>query len=73
MLGNEACRLHEHAARTAGGVEDAAVEGFDDFGEQADDAARRVELAALQAFDTGGFAEEVIRRCVWPGCLQRGR
>jgi hypothetical protein len=47
VLGDEARRLHEHAARTARGVEDAAVEGFDDFGEQAHDARRRVELAAF--------------------------
>jgi hypothetical protein len=31
VLGDEACRLHEHAAGAAGGVEDATVERFDDF------------------------------------------
>jgi hypothetical protein len=30
--------LDEHGARSAGGVEDAAVEGFDDFDDQLDDA-----------------------------------
>jgi hypothetical protein len=34
VLGDEARRLHEHAAGAAGGVEDAAVEGLDDLGEQ---------------------------------------
>ena len=38
VLGDEARRLHEHAAGAAGGVEDAAVEGLDDFGQQAHDA-----------------------------------
>lgn len=33
VLGDKARRLHEHAAGTAGGVEDAAVEGLDDLGE----------------------------------------
>ena len=74
VLGDEARRLHEHAAGAAGGVEDAAVEGLDDLREQPDDAARRVELAALLAFGAGELAEEVFvdaaegvvsRR--WPG------
>jgi hypothetical protein len=34
VLGDEARRLHEHAARAAGGVEDAAVKGLDHLGEQ---------------------------------------
>ena len=53
-------RLHEHPAGATGGVEDAAVKRFDDFGEQADDATRRVELAAFLAFGAGEFAEEVF-------------
>ncbi len=58
--GDEARRLHEHAAGAAGGVKDATVEGFDDFGQQLDDAARRVELAALLPFGAGELAEEVF-------------
>ena len=46
VLGHEARGLDEHAAGTARGVEDAPVVGLDDFGEEADDAAGRVELAA---------------------------
>ncbi len=53
-------RLHEHAAGAAGGVEDAAVERLDDLDDQADDAARRVELAALLALGAGELAEEVL-------------
>ena len=36
------------------------MEGFDDFGEQPDDAARRVELAAALALAHGKGAEEVF-------------
>ena len=53
LLGDEARRLHEHAAGAAGGVEDASVEGLDDLGEQLDDARRRVELAALLPLGAG--------------------
>jgi hypothetical protein len=60
MLGDKARRLHEHAAGAAGGVENAAMEGFDDFAEQPDDAARRVELAAALALAHGEGAEEVF-------------
>ena len=44
VLGNEARRGDEHAARTARGVKDAPVVGLDDFGEEADDAAGGVKL-----------------------------
>ncbi|MNR68740.1 hypothetical protein D3C85_1934910 [compost metagenome] len=33
VFGHKTRRLHEHAARPAGGVENAAVEGFNHFGE----------------------------------------
>ena len=60
VLGHEARTAHEHAARAAGGVEDAAVEGFEDFDNEADDAGRRVELAALLALGARERAEEVF-------------
>ena len=50
----------EHTARTAGWVEDAAVERFNDLGEQANNAARRVELASLLALGAGELAKEVF-------------
>ncbi len=36
------------------------MEGFDDFDQQLDDAAWRIELAALLAFGAGKLAEEVF-------------
>jgi hypothetical protein len=60
MLRHEPRRLHEHAARTARRIEDAAVVGLDHLGEQADDAARRVELATLLAFGAGELAKKVF-------------
>ena len=63
VLGDEARRLHEHAAGAAGGVEDAAVEGLDDLDEQPDDAARRVELAALLALGAWRTRRGSTRRC----------
>ncbi len=50
MLGNKSRRLHEHAARAAGGIEDAAMIRLDHFGEQLDDAGRRIEFAATLPF-----------------------
>ena len=47
VLGHEAGALDEHAARSARRVEDAAVERLQHLDQQADDAGRRVELAAL--------------------------
>ena len=73
VLGNEARRLHEHAAGTAGGVKDAAVEGFDDLGQQLDDAARRVELAAALALGHGESAEEVFVDAAEGVVVERGR
>lgn len=60
MFGNEAGALDEHAAGTAGGIEDAAVVWLEDFDEEADDAGRCVELAAFLAFGAGEFAEEIF-------------
>ncbi|MGA7394413.1 MAG: hypothetical protein WBW78_17290 [Terrimicrobiaceae bacterium] len=60
VLGHEAGGRDEHAARAARGVEDAPVVGLDDFGEEADDAGRGVELAAFLALGAGEFAKEVF-------------
>jgi hypothetical protein len=73
VLGHEARRLHEHAARAAGGVEDAAVVGLDDFGEEADDAGGRVELAAALALGHGELAEEVFVDAAEGVVVERGR
>ena len=60
VLRHEPGGLDEHAARTAGGVEDAPVVGLDDLGEEPDDAAGGVKLAAALAFGHGELAEEVF-------------
>jgi len=60
VLLHEAGGLHEHAAGTAGRVEDAPVEGFDDLDDQLDDAGGGVELAALLPLGHGELAEEVL-------------
>jgi hypothetical protein len=52
--------LDEHAARSASGVEDAAVEGFDDFDDELDDADGGEEFAAFLSFGHGELAEEVF-------------
>ena len=52
--------LDEHAARAAGGVVDAAVEGFDDLDDQLDDGGGGEELAAFLPFGHGELAEEVF-------------
>jgi hypothetical protein len=57
---HEGRRLHEHAARAAGRVEDAAVEGLQDLDDQPHDAGGRVEHAALLALLHGEVAEEVL-------------
>ena len=46
--------------------------GLDDFGEQADDAARGVELAALLALGAGELAEEVFVDAAEGVVVQRG-
>ncbi len=60
MLGDEARALHEHAARAAGRIEDAAVIRLQHFDDEADDAGGRVKFAALRALGAGEFAEEVF-------------
>ena len=57
---DEPGRRDEHAARAARGVQDAPVVGLDDFGEEADDAGRGVELAAFLALGARKLAEEVF-------------
>lgn len=60
MLRHKPRRLDEHAARTASGIEDAAVIGLNHLGQQADDATGRVELAAPLAFGAGELAKEIF-------------
>ena len=57
---NKFFRLHEHAARTAAGVENTAFVWFEHFDQEFDDATGRVELAALLALREGEFAQEVL-------------
>ena len=56
----EALRLYEHAAGAAAGVVDAAAIRLQHLDQHADDAARRVELAAELALGRGELAEEVF-------------
>ena len=60
MAGDEVGRLDEHAARPAGGVEDLAVERFEDLDDELDDRGRGEELAAALALGHGELAEEVL-------------
>jgi len=57
---HEAGALHKHAARTAGGVEDAPVKGFDDLDDQFDNGGGGEKFAAFLAFGHGEFAQEVF-------------
>ena len=57
---DELLALHEHAARAAAGVVDAALVRLDHLDQQLDDGLRRVELAAALAFGAGELAEEVF-------------
>ena len=57
---DEFFRLHEHAAGAAGGVVDAAFVGGEHLDEAADDAGRRVELAAVLALGAGEHGQEVF-------------
>jgi hypothetical protein len=72
MLGDEARRGDEHAARTARGVEDAPVIRLDDFGEEPDDAAGGVKFAAALALAHGELAEEVFVDAPEGVVVQRG-
>ena len=60
VLLHELLALHEHAARAAAGVVDAALERLDHLDQQLDHAARRVELAAALALGAGEAPEEVL-------------
>ena len=60
VLLHEPGRLDEHAARPAGGVEDAALERLDDVDDQLDDRGRGEELAASLTLGHGELAEEVL-------------
>ena len=60
MLRHEPRRLHEHAARAARRIEDAPVIRLNHLGEQADDAARGVEFAALLRLGAGELAKEIF-------------
>ena len=57
---DELDRLHEHARRAAAGVVDPPVVRLEHLDQQLDDAARRVELAALLALGAGELREEVF-------------
>ena len=60
MRFDELLALHEHAARAAAGVEDAALVRREHLDQHADDVRRRVELAALLALGAGELREEVL-------------
>ncbi len=60
VLLDEALAGHEHAARTAAGVVDAAPIRRQHLDEHADDVAGRVELAALLALRAGELGQEVL-------------
>ena len=57
---DEFLALHEHAARAAAGVVDAALVRGEHLDQHADDAAGRVELAALLALGAGELGEEIF-------------
>jgi hypothetical protein len=57
---DELLGLHEHAAGAAAGVVDAALVGGEHFDQQAHDAGRGVELAAVLALGAGELGEEVL-------------
>ena len=57
---DELDRLHEHARGAAAGIVDPSPVGLQHLDEQLNDAARRVELAALLALGAGELREEVL-------------
>ena len=57
---DELHRLHEHARGAAAGIVHAAAVGFEHLDQELDDAARRVELAALLAFGARELREEIL-------------
>ena len=52
--------LDEHTPGAAGGIEDASLEGFDDFDNQLNERGRREELAAALPFGHGEVTEEIL-------------
>ena len=52
--------LDEHTPGAAGGIEDASLEGFDNFDNQFNEGGRREELAAALSFGHGEVAEKVF-------------
>src|SRR6266566_2010880 len=52
--------LDEHTARTAGGVKDTSLKGFDDLDDQFDDRGRSEEFAALLSLGHGELAQEIF-------------
>jgi hypothetical protein len=60
VLLDEFLALHEEAARTHGGVVDAALEGLEHLDDQGDDALGRVILAALLALSQGELPQEIF-------------
>ena len=60
MLAHELGRLHKHAARTAGRVEDVTVVGFDDLHDQLDERGGGEKLAAAMALAEGELAQEIF-------------
>ena len=52
--------LDEHAPGTAGGIEDASLEGFDDFHNQLNERSWGEELASALPFGHGEVAEKVL-------------
>ena len=57
---HKACGLHNHAARSAGRIINAAVKWFYDIHNQLDNRDGRKELAATPAFLHGKLAEEIL-------------
>ena len=72
MFRHEPRGLDKHAPRTTCRIENASVIRLDNFGEKADDAARRVEFAAALAFAHGKLAEEILVNAAKGVVVQRG-
>ena len=68
---NEVARLHEHAARAAGGIEDDAVVGLDDVDDGLDYRWRREELAVVVCALLRELRQEVLVDA--PEHVARGR
>src|ERR1700760_3363896 len=60
MREDEPFRLHEHPARSAGGVERTSFIRFEQFDQEPNDRPRRVELAPGASLGTGEAAEKIL-------------